>query len=86
MTKKDKFTMKVNYVKVVDELLRKRYKVEVDGKTCTFDDVVKKVMLRNCRPYTTSNEDKECFEREMKDRNDEEIEDYKWDKWECDYD
>ena len=58
---KDKFTMKVNYVKVVDELLRKRYKVIVEGKTKTFDDVVKDVMHRHWKPYTTSKEDKESF-------------------------
>jgi len=60
--------MKVNYVKVVDELLRKRYKVIVEGKTKTFNDIVTEVIHRHMQPYTTSKEDKECFCREMKDR------------------
>ena len=67
---KDILTMKVNYVKVVDELLRKRYEVIVEGVTKTFDDVVKEVIHRHWRPYTTSKEDKECFCREMNDRGD----------------
>ena len=61
--------MKVNYIKVVDELLRKRYKVVVEGETKTFDDIVKEAIHRHWKPYTTSKEDKECFRREMRDRN-----------------
>lgn len=67
---KNTFTMKVNYVKVVDELLRKRYKVIVEGKTKTFDDVIKEVIHRHWRPYTSSKEDKEDFKREMRNRSD----------------
>ncbi len=73
MSKDDKFTMKVNYVKVVDELLRKRYKVEIEGKEYTFDDVVKEVIQRHCQPYTTSKEDKEDFQREMKYRKEDDL-------------
>ena len=71
------FSMKVNYVKVVDELLRKRHKVIMVGsasegsETKGLNEIVKEVMRRHCKPYTDSKEDKECFCREMNDRNNE---------------
>lgn len=74
MMSENTFSMKVNYVKVVDELLRKRYKVILQRSNPsiekTFDDIVKDVMRRHMRPYTTSKEDKECFARETRDRSD----------------
>ncbi|GAH01435.1 unnamed protein product [marine sediment metagenome] len=68
------FTMKVNYVKVVDELLQKKYKVVLvrgnPPKEKTFSDIVEEVIHKHCRPYTTSKQDMKDFEKEMKDRSD----------------
>ena len=75
MINNDKFTMKVNYIKVVDELLRKRHKVIMVGsanegsKTKGLNEIVEEVIHRHWRPYTTSKKDKENFCREMRDRS-----------------
>jgi hypothetical protein len=52
-----KFNMKVNYVKVVDELLRMRQ-----------SELVEKVIHRNWRPYYNTEQDKIDFKKEQYDR------------------
>ena len=64
----NKFTMKVNYVKVVDELLRMKNKVMVDGKEILFCELVEKAIFFNMRPYFSTNADKIDFKKEMYDR------------------
>jgi len=65
----NKFAMKVNYVKVVDELLRIKNKVIIDKETKLFCDIVEKVIHRNWRPYFSTKLDKEDFAKEQYDRS-----------------
>ena len=67
MSENAKFVMKVNHVKVVDELLQMKNKVNVEGKEVLFCELVEKVIKRNRRPYFS--DEKEDFAKEQYDRN-----------------
>ena len=65
-----KLALKVNYVKVVDQLLKKKYCVIISGrKMKKFNKIVEEAMYRYSRPYYYDvEEDKKDFEKEQYDR------------------